>query len=118
MAVFLQDLGVPSQALKTGATEVANHGVVLADWIRNPWIPGQAPDQVRDDRFLGPRHFCIYKHFLIYTINVSTIIGMSMRYTWKEVKRVQNLAKHQLDFADAGLVLDNPYRLEYDFDGS
>lgn len=35
-----------------------------------------------------------------------------MRYTWKEVKRVQNLAKHQLDFADAGLVLDNPYRLD------
>lgn len=31
--------------------------------------------------------------------------------TWDETKRQINLDKHQLDFADAGLVLANRYRL-------
>lgn len=37
---------------------------------------------------------------------------MSSRYTWNDIKRAKNLAKHQLDFSDAGLVLDSPYRLD------
>ena len=35
-----------------------------------------------------------------------------MKFTWNEAKRVTNIAKHQLDFADAEMVLDNPYRLD------
>lgn len=31
---------------------------------------------------------------------------------WDEAKRQANLAKHGLDFADAGLVLDSRYRLD------
>ena len=37
---------------------------------------------------------------------------MRTRYTWIETKRAKNLAKHGLDFVDAGMVLDNPYRLD------
>ena len=37
---------------------------------------------------------------------------MRTRYTWIEAKRAKNLAKHGLDFVDAGMVLDNPYRLD------
>jgi uncharacterized DUF497 family protein len=37
---------------------------------------------------------------------------MFSRYTWNDIKRARNLAKHQLDFSDAGMVLDNPYRLD------
>ena len=37
---------------------------------------------------------------------------MELRYTWIEIKRAKNLDKHQLDFTDAGMVLDNPYRLD------
>lgn len=33
---------------------------------------------------------------------------------WDEPKRLTNLDKHQLDFADAGLVLFNRYRLEFE----
>lgn len=33
---------------------------------------------------------------------------------WDETKRLLNLAKHHLDFADAGLVLSNRYRLEFE----
>jgi len=33
---------------------------------------------------------------------------------WDETKRRINLEKHQLDFADAGLVLLNRYRLEFE----
>ena len=36
------------------------------------------------------------------------------RYTWLEPKRAANLAKHGFDFADAELVLENPYRWEID----
>ena len=31
---------------------------------------------------------------------------------WDEEKRLVNLEKHGLDFADAPLVLDSPYRLD------
>ena len=33
---------------------------------------------------------------------------------WDETKRITNLEKHHLDFADAGLVLSNRYRLEFE----
>jgi uncharacterized DUF497 family protein len=33
---------------------------------------------------------------------------------WDETKRHINLEKHYLDFADAGLVLSNRYRLEFE----
>jgi len=33
---------------------------------------------------------------------------------WDETKRLTNLEKHYLDFADAGLVLSNRYRLEFE----
>ena len=33
---------------------------------------------------------------------------------WDESKRISNLKKHGLDFADADYVLDNPYRLDID----
>jgi len=34
------------------------------------------------------------------------------RLIWDEAKRQANLAKHGLDFRDAGLVLDSRYRLD------
>jgi uncharacterized DUF497 family protein len=37
---------------------------------------------------------------------------MKSRFTWKEQKRATNLDKHHLDFSDAGLVLDSPFRLD------
>lgn len=37
---------------------------------------------------------------------------MSNKLIWDEVKRHANLAKHGLDFADAGEVLDSLYRLD------
>lgn len=37
---------------------------------------------------------------------------MSTRLTWDEAKRKANLAKHGLDFADAGEVLDSRYRMD------
>ena len=39
---------------------------------------------------------------------------MRSRLTWSEQKRATNLEKHHLDFADAGLVLDNRFRLDID----
>lgn len=33
---------------------------------------------------------------------------------WDETKRIANLEKHHLDFTDAGLVLSNRYRLEFE----
>lgn len=35
-----------------------------------------------------------------------------MKFTWNDAKRELNLSKHQLDFADAEMVLGNPYRLD------
>lgn len=35
-----------------------------------------------------------------------------MNYTWSDAKLAINLSKHQLDFADAAMVLGNPYRLD------
>lgn len=37
---------------------------------------------------------------------------MRMTLEWDETKRLANLAKHGLDFSDAGLVLDSRYRLD------
>lgn len=37
---------------------------------------------------------------------------MGARLIWDEAKRVANLAKHGLDFADAALVLESAYRLD------
>lgn len=37
---------------------------------------------------------------------------MKTRLDWDETKRLANLAKHGLDFADAGLVLGSRYRLD------
>jgi uncharacterized DUF497 family protein len=37
---------------------------------------------------------------------------MQSRFTWNEQKRVKNLDKHNLDFLDAGLVLDSQFRLD------
>ena len=39
---------------------------------------------------------------------------MESPFDWDENKRRKNLAKHGLDFADAGLVLDNVFRLDVD----
>ena len=45
-------------------------------------------------------------------INASTFITMSIKYSWREIKRQANLEKHRLDFDDADLVIDSPYRLD------
>lgn len=45
-------------------------------------------------------------------IIVYTIKSMDTRLTWDEAKRRTNLAKHGLDFAQAGEVLDSRYRLD------
>jgi uncharacterized DUF497 family protein len=37
---------------------------------------------------------------------------MKTKLTWDEDKRQSNIAKHGLDFADAHLVLNSPYRLD------
>ena len=37
---------------------------------------------------------------------------MVSRFIWNERKRASNLDKHHLDFADADLVLDSPFRLD------
>jgi uncharacterized DUF497 family protein len=37
---------------------------------------------------------------------------MGMHVLWDETKRQANLDKHGLDFADAPMVLESPYRLD------
>jgi uncharacterized DUF497 family protein len=37
---------------------------------------------------------------------------MKTKLVWDESKRLENLGKHGLDFADAGDVLDSAYRLD------
>lgn len=37
---------------------------------------------------------------------------MSQRLVWDETKRILNIAKHGLDFADAAWVLDSDIRLD------
>lgn len=37
---------------------------------------------------------------------------MSSKYAWRESKRESNLEKHKLDFNDADLVIESPYRLD------
>lgn len=45
-------------------------------------------------------------------IYVTTIKPMSTHILWNEAKRLANLDKHGLDFTDAVMVLDSPYRLD------
>jgi uncharacterized DUF497 family protein len=49
---------------------------------------------------------------LTMLINASTFIAMNAKYTWWEAKRQANLEKHRLDFNDADLVIDSPYRMD------
>jgi len=56
--------------------------------------------------------------FLDTRVNVDTLIDMERVYAWDEAKRQQNLSKHGLDFLDADLVLESPYRLEVDSERS
>ena len=37
---------------------------------------------------------------------------MKAKLNWDEAKRIANLAKHGLDFADAGIVLESHYKLD------
>lgn len=37
---------------------------------------------------------------------------MLKKFTWYEIKREANLAKHKLDFVDADLVIESPYRFD------
>lgn len=37
---------------------------------------------------------------------------MIKKYAWRESKRESNLQKHKLDFIDAGMVIESPYRLD------
>lgn len=60
------------------------------------WISLQA----RNRLFLTPR------------INVTTINLMAKPIFWDETKRQANLDKHGLDFIDAVMVLESPYRLD------
>ena len=39
---------------------------------------------------------------------------MGDQYAWDEKKRRANLEKHNLDFADADLVIENAYRMDVD----
>lgn len=39
---------------------------------------------------------------------------MTIKLTWDEAKRLKNLDKHKLDFADAGIVLGSELRLDVD----
>jgi uncharacterized DUF497 family protein len=38
--------------------------------------------------------------------------SMKRRFTWNDQKLAINLEKHHLDFNDAGLVLESPFRLD------
>lgn len=37
---------------------------------------------------------------------------MAKKYTWHEIKREANINKHKLDFIDACLVLESPFRMD------
>lgn len=37
---------------------------------------------------------------------------MIKKYAWRESKRESNLQKHKLDFIDADMVIESPYRLD------
>jgi hypothetical protein len=45
-------------------------------------------------------------------IHVTTIKPISTHILWNEAKRRANLDKYGLDFTDAVMVLDSPYRLD------
>ena len=54
----------------------------------------------------------VFKNILLFRINAYTIIPVGAELIWDEDKRRSNIAKHGLDFADARMVLDSPYRLD------
>jgi len=37
---------------------------------------------------------------------------VTTKYSWLEAKRQANLVKHHLDFVDADLVIESPYRMD------
>ena len=47
-------------------------------------------------------------------VDVRLITVYTITTIWNETKRAFNLEKHGLDFVDAGLVLSNRYRLEFE----
>jgi len=49
-----------------------------------------------------------------FSVDDPGIIVYTIIMIWNETKRRINLEKHQLDFADAGLVLSNRYRLVFE----
>jgi uncharacterized DUF497 family protein len=53
-----------------------------------------------------------YEFWIANSINAYTIIPVKTKQIWDEGKRKSNIAKHGLDFADAYLVFDSPYRLD------
>ena len=63
-------------------------------------------------RTTGCKHQTALRISLTNSINASTFIAMSTKYTWREIKRQSNLEKHRLDFDDADLVIDSPYRMD------
>lgn len=58
----------------------------------------------------------IYSHCLtscvIFTNGHFVATNQIMKYEWDEHKRLSNIDKHGLDFADAKLVYENRYRFE------
>jgi uncharacterized protein len=49
-----------------------------------------------------------------FTVDDQGIVVYTIIMIWNETKRQMNLEKHQLDFADARLVLSNRYRLVFE----
>ncbi|MFZ4858172.1 MAG: BrnT family toxin [Desulfuromonadaceae bacterium] len=50
----------------------------------------------------------------LFSFDANAIIVYTIIMIWDETKRLLNLEKHHLDFVDAGLVLSNRYRLEFE----
>lgn len=50
----------------------------------------------------------------MFLFDCTPIIVYTIIVIWDETKRLINLTKHHLDFVDAGLVLSNRYRLEFE----
>ena len=49
---------------------------------------------------------------MTFIITVTTIKPANAHILWDEAKRQANLDKHGLDFVDATMVLESPYRLD------
>ncbi len=50
----------------------------------------------------------------LFSFDANLITVYTIIMIWDETKRLLNLEKHHLDFVDAGLVLSNHYRLEFE----